>query len=379
MAMGGIYNGIREMTRINPLNPASYVAFDTLSFVFEGGLYSNSVSHKTLTLTQKSNYASLSYLTFGTSFNRWWKSSFGLIPFSRLGYNVATSTVLDDIGHISYAFEGNGGFNEFYWGHAFKISPNVSIGFNASYIFGTLEQTHSILFPDSLYDLNFKTETARSVGDICFTYGIQYFKPVGKSLLLGTGITVNTPARLSATEDYIAFTFTEGSTGIEYPRDTIDNIQNEKGEINMPFRISGGISLEKPGKWLYGLDYQWQNWKNFEAFGKKDSLQNSWAVMAGAEFIPDNTSISKYWEKIHYRFGFRYNHSYLKLKGNQINEFGISFGMGFPFSRTLSTLNVGFEFGARGTTNDGLIQENFFRFTLGVGVFERWFIQRKYD
>jgi len=36
------------------------------------------------------------------------------------------------------------------------------------------------------------------------------------------------------------------------------------------------------------------------------------------------------------------------------------------------------EVGQRGTLNDGLIKENFVRFTLGVAMFERWFIKRKF-
>jgi hypothetical protein len=41
-------------------------------------------------------------------------------------------------------------------------------------------------------------------------------------------------------------------------------------------------------------------------------------------------------------------------------------------------VNLSAEFGRRGTTVNNLIQENYFRFTLGVNILERWFVKSKY-
>ena len=79
-----------------------------------------------------------------------------------------------------------------------------------------------------------------------------------------------------------------------------------------------------------------------------------------------------------YRLGFRYENSYLNLFGNQINEYGISFGFGFPMKKSRTALDLSFEYGGRGTTNDNLIQENFVNVTFGVAIFENWFHKRKY-
>ena len=45
-----------------------------------------------------------------------------------------------------------------------------------------------------------------------------------------------------------------------------------------------------------------------------------------------------------------------------INEFGISFGVGLPVGKELSTFNLGFEIGKRGTIDSGLVKENYFNF-----------------
>jgi hypothetical protein len=102
-------------------------------------------------------------------------------------------------------------------------------------------------------------------------------------------------------------------------------------------------------------------------------------ISLGGEFTPSSSITSSYWQRVKYRLGFRYNQTYLDIRDNRINEFGISFGMGLPIPRSLSTFNFGLELGRKGTTADGLIQSNYFRITVGISVWERWFVKNKYN
>jgi hypothetical protein len=68
----------------------------------------------------------------------------------------------------------------------------------------------------------------------------------------------------------------------------------------------------------------------------------------------------------------------LDLQGKHIQEVGISFGLGLPIKKSKSMINLSASFGKTGTTLNGLIQENFVRFTIGVNVFENWFFKSKY-
>jgi len=124
---------------------------------------------------------------------------------------------------------------------------------------------------------------------------------------------------------------------------------------------------------------KWQEWSSYTYLGKSDSLKNSLSLSAGGQFRPATNDISSYWKRITYRAGARFNQSYLYLNNTRINEFGISFGFGLPMKKTRSTLNIAFEAGARGTTQNNLIRENYFRFSLGASIFDRWFLKRKYD
>ena len=66
----------------------------------------------------------------------------------------------------------------------------------------------------------------------------------------------------------------------------------------------------------------------------------------------------------------------------EIKDFGISFGLGLPL-RSLSNLNLGVEYGRKGSTINNLIQENYFNFKLSLSLSaigqQAWFIKKRID
>ena len=66
-------------------------------------------------------------------------------------------------------------------------------------------------------------------------------------------------------------------------------------------------------------------------------------------------------------------------------NYGMTFGMGIPVRRSnvpgvvrVNTINTGLVIGRRGTTNNGLIQETYLNFYLGLTLNDKWFIKYKY-
>jgi hypothetical protein len=102
-------------------------------------------------------------------------------------------------------------------------------------------------------------------------------------------------------------------------------------------------------------------------------------IALGGSLTPDITSTS-YFNRVVYRAGVYYNQTSLELRGNQLNEYGVSLGVGLPLRKSLqSAVNIAFEFGQRGTTTDNLIKEQYARIVLGLTFNEVWFQKRKYD
>ena len=130
---------------------------------------------------------------------------------------------------------------------------------------------------------------------------------------------------------------------------------------------------------MVGVDYSGGQWSDFRSYGIADSLGNSSRIAVGSEFTPNAASLYNYLQRITYRLGFYYGTDYVKLRGTDLNYYAVTAGASLPFKRSPDRLHLGVELGKRGTEVNGLIRENFFRFSLGISLNDRWFVKRKYD
>jgi long-subunit fatty acid transport protein len=378
--MGGIANAISTSRFVNPSNPASYSAFDSLSFLFDAGLNATRVAYKTTTQTEIGSNATLNYFSLGFPVTKRWHSALGILPYSQVGYNVVIPYENEETGNYNKAFVGEGGLNQVFIGNSFYLGKNFSIGANLTYIFGRYSSISLVSFPDSNLYANTVAAVRTLANDFILDYGLMYKKDLGNNYILSLGATYSQKMNLDVKRDYLVKSVFGGVDGnIEYVLDTVVYTPRVNGALVIPPSAGVGAVIEKKDSWLIGFDANWQNWQNFTAFGVNDSLIDSWNVALGGEYTPNFTSISGYWKRVTYRSGFRYKQTYLKLNGQPINEFGISFGLGLPLPRTLTTIDLSVEFGKTGTTAHNLIQENFINFTMGVSLYERWFVKRKYD
>jgi len=379
MAMGGVSLAYRSPYVINYSNPASFSAFDSLSFVFQGGLNSSLVTLQNDETSAKTNYTSLSYLLFGFPVTRWWRTSLGILPYSKVGYDIRATEYDEDIGNIEYIYNGSGGVNRFYWGSGFRVNQNLSLGFNLSYLFGNIEKSRAVTFPDSIYRFNFQIANNTLVSDVMLDYGIQYSKKLNNGLTLDGGLVFMNSVKVKTKETQLAATYISSSSGGEYIKDTVESFPESVGNIVLPTSFGIGLILKREDRWLVGIDYYWQNWNKYSTFGKKDSLNNSMQISIGAQFTADNSNLAKYWERISYRIGMKFAKSYIEINNEQLKKFGISFGLGIPLKRSRSTLNFAIELGQTGTTKKNLIQENYVQISFGISIYERWFFKKKYD
>lgn len=377
MGMGGVRYGMQEESLLNPANPASYAAFDSISFIFQGGVFGVATRLNTIELSQSGNFVSMSHLLFGFQVTKWWKTSFGVLPFSFVGYDVIVESSVEDIGPVSYLYEGSGGFNTLYWGNAFPIYKGLSGGFNLKYLFGKIYHERAVAFEDP-YLKNTRVRSAFNANDFFIDLGLQYKHRLNDEYSVTGGLSYTNETKIRSEHSQLTTSYFGSINSVQAYRDTILYSPPVSGEFVLPAKVGAGLSFVKKNHITAGVDFTWQNWERFSSFNIEDSLKNSWSVAVGGELIPDITSIRSYFSKVRYRMGFRYGSSFLELNDTRLKEFGITFGLGFPVKRSRTTLNVALEAGRMGTTGAGLIQENFVRFTFGVNIFENWFIKSKY-
>ncbi len=378
MSMGQLGIGIQSPYHVNYANPASFSAFDSLSFVFEGGFNGEFVTLNSDFQKVNRSYASLGYLLFGMPVNRWWKTSIGLVPYSDVGYNVLNYEEYPGTGTVLRLYAGSGGISRLYWGNSVRFFNKLSVGINASYLFGSMVREAMVFFPDSVNAMNFKQAAYVTMNDLHFSLGAQYKTRVSKDVSMTLGAVFSPTLNMSAKTDVLATTFLLSPSGVESPRDTLANAEGAKGKIVIPLMLGGGFSFDKKDNWMVGVDYKWQNWEKFKVYEQSDSLVNSWQISVGGQIIPNIDNYNNYFARVHYRLGFIYNKTYLQLRGQELDEYAFSVGFGLPLRGMKTMVNLGFQYGARGTTAQHLIHESYFKIVVGFSIYERWFVKRKY-
>ena len=134
--------------------------------------------------------------------------------------------------------------------------------------------------------------------------------------------------------------------------------------------------------WFIGAEYTDQKTSNFtnRTFDISNvEFKDASKYRIGGFYIPNYNSLGNYWQRVVYRGGFRFEETGINVNGQDINEFGISFGVGLPVGRLFSNVNIGFEIGTRGTKDFGLVKENFFNTFLSLSLNDRWFEKRYYE
>ena len=218
---------------------------------------------------------------------------------------------------------------------------------------------------------------------------------------INLGATYGFQTDLATTRDEIATTYQYLNSAFqEVTIDTIEVLNDSKGYLRLPKRFSYGAALELgvgsgsnggTGRLVLSLQSSQTDWSNyqevFDGDTLNDNLKNSNTYSFGVQYTPVVSQLkdAKLFQNIHYRAGFRYNTSYLSIDDQQINDYGISFGVGIPLlnTRSGSTLNMGFEYGNKGTTENDLIEEKYLGFFVGISLspasYNRWFVKRRYD
>lgn len=377
-AMGGASLASRNSQQINTSNPASYTAVDSLSFLFEFGVIGKLSNYKNDIGNMNTNDVNFRYFNMNFQVKNWLATSLGLLPFSDIGYDLNVNETVENTGNIYSKYYGEGSLSKAYFGLAIEPIKNISVGANLNYIFGTLNRNAEVYFLDAsdFYSIQ-KYEKIR-MRDFGFNFGLQATLPLKeKQTITFAAVLENKPQYTSFKSDITQKNLTsENSTD----QDTLNYQNEEKSFIELPLTYGFGVSYVKENSLEINFDYYHQTWSKANFFGLTNPVLtdlNKFAV--GAEWIPDKFSIRSYLNKIAYRAGLKYEQSYLMLNNHQINDFGISFGVGLPIYRSNSTINVGAEIGRRGTKKDGLIIENYAKLNLSVSLYDLWFIKRRFD
>ena len=119
--------------QIHSMNPASYAAIDTLTFLFDMGVNVKSSTLKQDDLKGKKFTGGIDYINMQFPLGKYMGGSVGFLPYSKVGYAFGEEIVNGEEAH-----QGSGTINELYVGVSGRPFKGFTIGANVSYLFGNL-------------------------------------------------------------------------------------------------------------------------------------------------------------------------------------------------------------------------------------------------
>ena len=434
--MGGAYIALKPDSTmpifINAGNPAAYALIKLTSLEVGGSFLYSQFKGENSAL--KKYTANFSYGALGFPVRSRGGACFGLMPYTNVGYDLkASSPDVNAGGDINFLYNGSGGLNKVFAGYGVmpfaetlkkfrkkrlyiadsartltkkqfklrefgnKVLSDFSLGFNVNYIFGSIENTSRVVYPNSLlYNNTFRARNI-SLGDFTGNFGLQTAVSIdsvkskttaGRRVLkekvkftFGYFMALNNA--LKVTYDNTIYNYILNGFGQEIIRDTVLYKVNQKSTITLPLEQGFGIGFKKGERISAVADFAITNWQNFKFLETTSSLKNNYRIAAGINFVPQKYAAGSnaFAKKINYRFGVSYQTGYIELQNSTLANYAATVGLGLPvgIGRLSSMVNIGLQVGQMATTNSALIKENYFRVNFGFTFSDRWFQKFKYD
>jgi hypothetical protein len=172
LGMGGMGFALSQPFNINFNNPATYssIALTTFEAAGTGSMYEQ---HNATSQHAFQYNADFGYLAMGFPLiSKKWGFSFGILPYSSVGYGIADKQINKVSGDVQYhTYEGSGGLNQFYMGTGFSLGKNFFAGVNASFLFGTINQLRKVEYPSNSY-YNTKLTDETIINNFYFNAGL---------------------------------------------------------------------------------------------------------------------------------------------------------------------------------------------------------------
>jgi len=366
-ALGNAGIALQSNVSLNNMNPASYTGLDSLSVLMEMGVHSSYTQLKTASDVDDRWNANFSYLALGFKARSKWAMSFGLAPYSNVGYNILTTSQIDgSLTNYETSYDGIGGLTSVYWGNAFQVTKSTAIGINSSFLFGPKTENQYIAFTGS-ENYEILRQVTNKYHGWKFDLGLQQNFQISPDHQFTFGVVINAPGILRNSKTTLV-TETFISAGAV---DTLQFDEEVSSDLTFPVNLGVGLTYYYHKKVLLTADYRLDRWSQVKIEDKFSNLVDNQQFSLGCEYAPDGFS-----GRFAYRAGFNYESGYFDIDGKKLTDYSITAGVVLPLPTT--RVNIYASYGWRGTTKANLISENYARLGINLTLMDKWFQKRKF-
>lgn len=385
--MNGLGLGFREHNQVNYLNPASYSSMDSLTFIFDAGLSGQITNFSEMGHKVNANNADFEYAVAGFRAFKHVGVSFGIIPFTNVGYNYSITDYLNGDRSTTYTntYSGSGGIHQVYLGAGWEFLKGLSIGANISYIWGDIERSVVNSYSDAWVNTLSKYYTA-TVNSYKLNVGLQYSLDINKRNSLTVGLTYELGHKLNSDPSCKVISMNSSTAVADTSSFSVKN------GLEIPVSFGAGLMWNHNNKLKLGTDFVYQKWgdtkypvyevvNDVPSYALSDNYySDKYKVTVGGEFC--NNSMSRnFFDRIRFRAGMSYSTPYYKINGQDgPKEISVSAGFGIPIINSYnnrSMLNISGQWVH--SAAKGMLTENTFRINIGMTFNERWFMKWKVD
>ena len=364
-------SGIAQKNKyeINIYNPANLANLDQKSLLYEFGINGIYSTIKNDDTNDTTNDANLSHVAIAFPIKQGLGFSLGVLPHTKVGYDVDIENNIESSTDTYWTrISGEGGLSKFYLASGLKISKNLALGVDLSFLFGTISQ-ESQIYESSYVSISDENR----YNGIKLKTGLQYTLPKINNKEFTIGAILELPTSLNGTQTRNAYKLFENETEITLS----ENEESDLDDFELPLVYGFGVTSILNKNITTSFDYKKLLWENTDQLQNNERYVNQDIYAFGLEFKPTNGRTTNYWNKIKYRLGFNYDTGFLKISNTQIDSYFVSVGLGMPLKKDKTNFNISYSYGTEGTIDNNLIQENFHKITLNLNFVGNWFNKRK--
>ncbi len=367
--LGELGIAMNDKEFLNSINPAAWNSLRLTRFE-SGILYNGAKINDGISSTYQSG-TYFNGVTFGLPIDHDYGISvaIGLVPLSNVEYNLSQNIVDANVGTYTLSLQGTGGIQRFFIGSSYRLPFDFSLGLAYEYYIGRITNSSIVTFASGSTFQNATFRKEINYHGMGFTAGIissdlsKYFETKNlKDFRIGV---VFTPT-VALTTDSLDNSITSIGT---VPLST--NTYKTK----LPYKFGVGASFKWTDNYTFALDYYYQKFSGFtENNIPSPYLQDFYKLSLGFEYNNIETRSNTFWEHVMVRGGLSYEQSQYRINGTGLSQYSVYAGFSMPLSFD-NTIDIGFQYGTRGTTASNLVKENFFKFIVGLSIGELWFIR----
>ncbi len=350
----------------------------------------------------------IAYISFALPLSKTWATSFGIMPFSSVNYNLVYTDTVSGQPSKTAAIEniGKGGIYKIFWANGVGITNNLSLGLEVALVYGNINnQLTSVISDLSAKNYGFKYSTNYS--SFGFKPGLQFRREIVKSyhdtvyvkdstgentvpvwtrktkssgMFYNIGFTYDFFSALHVTRSLNLYTIENNKIAID-----TQLTDPEKYTAQLPSSLRLGFSLDVPMKWTVAADVFYSPWSVYQVGFNGNKLGDSYGVNVGGEYTLGNyKSRGKT-----VRGGFSYVKTPVLFQNHQLDDVSFSLGITVPFGKkkrdqsdnfmmpVRPKINVAVVLGQRGDVADFGVKEKYIKLYASFIINQKWFNKSK--